>query len=161
MSASHHHAHATQPTAAKPMRSPTKLMAWCAGILGAMFLSFYGLSAFLRSANPHSVSLPDEKAAAAQLLAKRLSGPGYFEVPPGGLRDESGVAATSAVEPHITASAAQKQVERIARERQLDAAGVVKVEDLIRRLTETPSSRVIGEEHLNVLRLNLALDELK
>ena len=136
-------------------------MAWCVCILGVALLFFWGLSAILRSVGQDALAIPDEKAAAAELLARQLSGPRYFQVPAGDLRDEGGVTVPNTIEPHIAAAVAKGQVERIARERNLDAEGTARVENLIKKLTETPSSRLIGEDHVNVLRLNLALDELK
>lgn len=146
---------------AKASQSAISIMVLYAGMLGAVLFFFWGLSTVLRSFSADTLVLPDEKVAAARLLAKQLSGPRYFEVPAGDMRDVDGVTVPSSPEPHITVVAARSQVERIAKERHLDAEGTARVESLIQSLTETPSSRLIGSDHINLLRLNLALDELK
>jgi K+-transporting ATPase c subunit len=51
-------------------------------------------------------------------------------------------------------------VESIVKARKLNADGEARVRQLIDRLAEQPSSRLVGEEHVNLLRLNLALDAL-
>lgn len=53
------------------------------------------------------------------------------------------------------------QVERVVTERQLDADGAAKVRRLIDQLATPPRSRMTGEDSINLLRLNLALDEIR
>ena len=67
-------------------------------------------------------------------------------------------ASASGLDPHISAAAARYQVTRIARLRGLPAD---KVQALVDAQTETPWLAVLGESHVNVLRLNLALDGLR
>lgn len=106
------------------------------------------------------LALPDEKIVAAELLAKTLAGSRYFQIPPNETLDENGVRMENPVTPYISRDAARLQVERIARERGLGPAGITKVDRLIEEMTEAPSSRVVGDNHINLLRLNLALDTL-
>jgi K+-transporting ATPase ATPase C chain len=67
-------------------------------------------------------------------------------------------ASASGLDPHISVAAAQYQVKRVAAVHKLDAA---RVAALIEPATERPLLPLFGEPGVNVLRLNLALDELQ
>lgn len=95
--------------------------------------------------------LPDDVAAGRVLLAQKLSGPRYFMAE--AKTDDSPF-------PFITRGSALRQIDRVVRERNLGPEGGMKVEKLVDRLVEEPASRVFGAERINVLRLNLALDEM-
>ncbi|SEP20656.1 potassium-transporting ATPase subunit KdpC [Propionispora vibrioides] len=66
------------------------------------------------------------------------------------------LASASGLDPHITPAAAYLQAARVARTRGRDVA---EVERLIEAKTEGRLASVLGEERVNVLELNLALDE--
>lgn len=109
-----------------------------------MFLLFM---ANFRNTGPE---IPDEKAAGVALLAEKLSGPGYFQ-------------STSAPEKksiYISRENALKQMSRVLTERHWDTSRTQELETLIDRVTEPPPYRMLGEDHVNLVRLNLALDEL-
>ncbi|QDS36526.1 potassium-transporting ATPase subunit KdpC [Brevibacillus brevis] len=64
----------------------------------------------------------------------------------------------SGLDPHISPKAAQIQVERVAKARNLEP---VQLLALIEANTDGRSLGVFGEPRVNVVKLNLALDELK
>jgi K+-transporting ATPase ATPase C chain len=60
------------------------------------------------------------------------------------------------LDPHIPPAAAELQVARVARARNVP---VERVRELIRQHTEAPTFGFLGRARVNVLELNLALDE--
>jgi K+-transporting ATPase ATPase C chain len=63
----------------------------------------------------------------------------------------------SGLDPHISPEAARLQVARVAAARSL---GTDPVKALVEKFVESPQWGIFGEARVNVLRLNLALDEL-
>jgi K+-transporting ATPase ATPase C chain len=64
-------------------------------------------------------------------------------------------ASASGLDPHISPAAAQYQINRVARARNLEPS---KVAELVARYTEGRYLGLLGEPGVNVLLLNLALD---
>jgi K+-transporting ATPase ATPase C chain len=67
-------------------------------------------------------------------------------------------ASASGLDPHISVAAARYQVNRVAAARKLSAE---KLDALIEQSTERPLLSLLGEPGVNVLRLNMALDDIK
>ena len=67
-------------------------------------------------------------------------------------------ASGSGLDPNISVQAATVQVQRIAKARNIEAGNL---EQLIVSNTEKPLAGMFGPEKINVLKLNIALDNLK
>lgn len=66
-------------------------------------------------------------------------------------------ASASGLDPNFSVQAARIQVKRIAKIRNIEEA---KINELIESQTEKPLMGLLGPEKINVLKLNIALDEL-
>jgi K+-transporting ATPase ATPase C chain len=93
-------------------------------------------------------------AVKARVQALRDADPGNTNAVPVDLV----TASASGLDPHISIAAARYQVQRVAIARKLS---VEKVEALVDQATERPVFGLLGEPGVNVLRLNLALEEIK
>jgi K+-transporting ATPase ATPase C chain len=93
-------------------------------------------------------------AVKARVQALRDADPGNTNAVPVDLV----TASASGLDPHISIAAARYQVQRVAMARKLS---VEKVEALVEQATERPVFGLLGEPGVNVLRLNLALEEIK
>lgn len=130
---------------------PLKLLGIYGGVLAALFLLFALAAHLLRMGNAGNHPLPDETAAARELLEAKLSGPAYFQFEDG----------SEVPRPYLTVAQTRMQTERVSATRQLSAEQRQELDRLIERLTEPSPSRMVGTERLNALKLNLALDEMK
>ena len=69
-------------------------------------------------------------------------------------------ASGSGLDPHISPAAAQLQIERVAQARHFDNNQKQKLVETVKNLTEKPQFLILGEERINVLNLNIALDKI-
>jgi K+-transporting ATPase ATPase C chain len=99
---------------------------------------------------PLSPALTDN--VKARIAALHAADPGNTAPIPVDLATASG----SGLDPEISPAAAQYQIARVARARQLPEAAV---RDLVAQHTEGRQFGIFGEPRVNVLALNLALDE--
>ncbi len=67
-------------------------------------------------------------------------------------------ASGSGLDPHISLEAAQYQIARVAKERSLDSDKIAKI---VYMNTESRQWSLLGEPRVNVLKLNLAIDQLQ
>ena len=109
----------------------------------------------LMYATPSNLSPSSEKYK--ELIAERVesikSSNGYDDNQP--IPVDLVTCSGSGLDPHISVAAAQYQVKRIASNNNMSEA---EIEKIIDKCTEKPFLGIIGEETVNVLKVNLMID---
>ena len=101
---------------------------------------------------PTSQKLNDSIKSAIDAYRKQNNMPADALVPA-----DAVTSSASGLDPHISPANAQIQLPRVAKARNLDPA---KVQELVDQNTDKPFMGIIGDPGVNVLKLNLALDDL-
>lgn len=101
------------------------------------------------NSNPALKTAVEERIAALRAADPETTGPVPVDLV---------TASASGLDPHISPAAAAFQVHRVAKARGLEEA---RVRDLVITHTEGPQFGVLGDAHVNVVNLNLALDQMK
>ena len=135
----------------------------------------WGTQTFLPYQANGSLLYVNGAVVGSELLGQNFSSPGYFHGRPSavriekvrkenGLSDNATVpadlvlASGSGLDPHISVAGALLQVPRVAGGRVLP---VQSVRALVERHIERPTFGIFGQEKVNVLELNIALDEME
>ena len=103
----------------------------------------------LAPSNPDLKKAVEERIAALRAADPEATGPVPMDLV---------TSSASGLDPHISPAAAAFQLHRVAKARSLDEA---KVKELVAAHTEGPQWGVLGDTRVNVLKLNLALDQLR
>lgn len=136
-----------------PSRSRKFLLGVILGILIAGFLTPIVLNVHDHLTRVPA-AVPDEQVAGLKLLAEKFAGSRYFHPEPE--NENTGVPEKY----YVSTAAVKAQAVHIVSERKLNPDQAKHLDAVIDRLTEPPPSRVTGPNSVNVLRLNLALDEI-
>ena len=110
-----------------------------------------------------SIIIKDGVPVGSALIGQAFTDARYFSSrPSAGGNDAANSGGTNyggtSANPHLTPAAAYCQVERIAKVRGLE---IRQVRDLVSEHIENADLGVVGEDRVNVLKLNLALDNLQ
>jgi K+-transporting ATPase ATPase C chain len=98
---------------------------------------------------------PENKDLLAAIEDRRRAAAALDGTAPSDVAPDALLASGSGLDPHISPLYASQQVDRVARERTMTRAAVRRLVD---RYTDGRALGVLGEPHVNVLLLNLALD---
>lgn len=99
----------------------------------------------------------DSKVLLDSVKQRRADVAAFNGVSPSAVPVDALTASASGVDPDISPEYAELQAERVAKANGLSAA---KVEQLVKDHTDGRQLGFMGEEHVNVLKLNIALKEL-
>lgn len=126
-----------------------------------------------------SLIIKSNKIIGSKLIAQKFIEDKYFwsrpssinynPLPSGGsnlaltnikLKDIGQTNSASGLDPHISPSSAYMQLDRIIKARELDKIKIEKLRELINLHIQKRDWNFLGEEVINILELNIALDKL-
>lgn len=116
-------------------------------------VDYNALSSGGSNLGPISKGLVESIAKRKAKISKGHEGSKEAEIP-----SELLFASGSGIDPHISPKAALFQIDRISKSRKVNKE---KIAELIEHFTKNRTCFILGEPHVNVLHLNLALDELE
>ncbi|GAA1407500.1 potassium-transporting ATPase KdpC subunit [Glutamicibacter uratoxydans] len=100
---------------------------------------------------------PENPELVKQILLRKTQLAKFNQVPEDQIPPDALTASGSGLDPEISPANAQMQSSRVARARGLSAQ---QVQQLVREHTTGPTLGFVGQERVNVVELNAALDEL-
>ncbi|MFF4650417.1 potassium-transporting ATPase subunit KdpC [Streptomyces sp. NPDC001380] len=101
---------------------------------------------------------PNDEDLVRAVRERRAAVAAFDGVAPSQVPADAVTASGSGLDPHISPAYAREQVARVARVRGLDRAAVAA---LVERHVQGPVAGFLGQERVNVLELNRALDALR
>jgi len=115
------------------------------------------------NANPSGASNlgPTSLDLKSQIVTRRKDLAKSLEVEESQIPQDLLTTSGSGLDPHVSPEGAKIQISRIVKSRKWPLEATERLNTLVDTLTEQPTLGILGERRVNILRLNLALEDLK